>query len=69
MSVTPSKPGYDHAGKLETSLMQYAVPDLVEMHRLEGDGLWFTRDAREASAAHGEKTIRMVVDYLIDLTG
>jgi len=49
--------------------MQYAVPDLVEMHRLEGDGLWFTRDAREASAAHGEKTIRMVVDYLIDLTG
>ncbi len=60
--------GYDHAGKLETSLMQHAVPNLVEMRRLEGDGLWFTQDARKASAAHGEKTIKMVVDYLIGLT-
>jgi creatinine amidohydrolase len=57
--------GYDHAGKLETSLMQYAVPELVEMKRLEGDGLWFTQDAHSASAEHGEKTIAMVVDYLI----
>jgi creatinine amidohydrolase len=60
--------GYDHAGKLETSLMQYAVPHLVDMSRQEGDGLWFTRDARQASAAHGEKAIRMVVEYLIGLT-
>ncbi len=60
--------GYDHAGKLETSLMQYAAPNLVEMRRLEGDGLWFTQDAPGASAAHGENTIRMVVEYLIGLT-
>jgi len=62
------KMGYDHAGKLETSLMQHAVPGLVEMGRLEGDGLWFTRDARAASAAHGEKTIEMVVKYLVEIT-
>jgi creatinine amidohydrolase len=60
--------GYDHAGKLETSLMQYGFPGLVEMKRLEGDGLWFTRDAKEGSAAYGEKTTRLVVDYLIGLT-
>lgn len=59
--------GYDHAGKLETSLMQYAVPALVEMRRLENDGLWFTREARAASPEHGKKTIELVVDYLIGL--
>jgi creatinine amidohydrolase len=62
------KMGYDHAGRLETSLMQYAVPHLVEMQRLKGDGLWFTREAHSASAEHGEKTIRMIVEYLISIT-
>ncbi len=60
--------GYDHAGKLETSLMQYAVPGLVDMKRQRDDGLWFTRDAVEASAEHGRKTVALIVDYLISLT-
>ncbi len=61
------KMGYDHAGKLETSLMLTAEPATVDMKGLEGDGLWFTRDAREASVSHGQKTFEMIVDYLIDL--
>ena len=57
--------GYDHAGKLETSLMLAALPECVVMDRLAGDGLWFTKEANEASAAHGEETFEMIVDYLI----
>ena len=63
------KMGYDHAGKLETSLMQHAVPGLVETARLAGDGLWFTSDASQASAAHGQKTFGMIVEYLAGLAG
>ncbi len=59
--------GYDHAGKLETSLMLSAHPDAVNMKRLEGDGLWFTTDARQASAGHGENTFAIIVDYLLEL--
>jgi len=61
------KMGYDHAGKLETSLMLSAQPATVDMQRLKGDGLWFTREASDASASYGEKTFAMIVDYLLDL--
>jgi len=59
--------GYDHAGKLETSLMLAAVPERVEMKRLKGDGLWFTKDASKATKAHGEKTIEDIVNYLTSI--
>jgi creatinine amidohydrolase/Fe(II)-dependent formamide hydrolase-like protein len=61
--------GYDHAGKLETSLMLAARPETVDLGRLENDGLWFTKSAVEASAEHGERTLAMIVDYLIGLAG
>jgi creatinine amidohydrolase/Fe(II)-dependent formamide hydrolase-like protein len=60
--------GYDHAGLLETSLMLAAVPDRVDMRLLEGDRPWFTRGAENATPEHGEKTIRKIVEYLIELT-
>jgi len=60
--------GYDHAGVLETSLMLAAVPDRVDMKLLEGDGLWFTRDAKNASTEHGRKTIEMIVEYLMGIS-
>jgi creatinine amidohydrolase/Fe(II)-dependent formamide hydrolase-like protein len=59
--------GYDHAGKLETSLMLAAIPTVVEMGRLAGDNLWFTKDAAKASAEHGAKTFLAIVDSLIEL--
>jgi len=60
--------GYDHAGKLETSLMLAAMPGAVETGRLKGDGLWFTREASEASAAHGAAAFDAIVDSLIELS-
>jgi len=62
------KMGYDHAGKLETSLMLASVPERTDMSRLKGDGLWFTRDAGTASAEYGARTFEMIVDYLIALS-
>ena len=61
------KMGYDHAGMLETSLMLAAAPDTVNLTSLENDGLWFTEDATKASVEHGEETMEMIVEYLIDL--
>jgi creatinine amidohydrolase len=61
------KMGYDHAGMLETSLMLAAVPNLVDLTSIEHDGLWYTKDAPLASVEHGEKTIEMIVEYLLDL--
>jgi creatinine amidohydrolase/Fe(II)-dependent formamide hydrolase-like protein len=60
--------GYDHAGKLETSLMMACAPDLVDMDRLAGDGNWFTKDAADGTPAHGRKTIEMIVDYLEEIS-
>jgi len=62
------KMGYDHAGKLETSLMLAAAPDQVNTDLLKGDGLWFTEDAKDASAEHGKKAFEMIVQYLIDIS-
>ncbi len=61
------KMGYDHAGMLETSLMMASAPDTVDMKKLKNDGLWFTDNAKEASAEHGENTITMIVRYLKDV--
>jgi creatinine amidohydrolase len=60
--------GYDHAGKLETSLMLEAAPDHVDASLLKGDGLWFTEDAKNASQEHGKKTFEMIVQYLINIS-
>ena len=62
------KMGYDHAGKLETSLMLTAMPGSVEMERLKGDGLWFTKEAVHASAAHGTGALEAIVDYLVEVS-
>jgi len=61
------KMGYDHAGKLETSLMLAAVPDKVDLDLLDSDGPWFTRSARFGTKEYGEKTFSMIVNYLIEL--
>ncbi|MCX6089504.1 MAG: creatininase family protein [Candidatus Atribacteria bacterium] len=66
-SEIQEKMGYDHAGKLETSLMMAAVPETVNLAFLEGNIPWFTREARQASQVHGERTFQMIVDYLIEL--
>lgn len=63
-----NKMGYDHAGKLETSLMLAAIPDKVNMNLLKKDGLWFTGYAKNASVEHGTKAIEMMVQYLIDIS-
>jgi creatinine amidohydrolase/Fe(II)-dependent formamide hydrolase-like protein len=60
--------GYDHAGKLETSLMMAAFPQWVETARLENDGLWFTDAAVDASAELGRKAFDLIVDDLIRLS-
>jgi creatinine amidohydrolase len=57
--------GYDHAGMLETSLMLASIPEYVNMNLLEGDGLWFTNEAKKASVEHGKKTLEMLVEYLM----
>jgi creatinine amidohydrolase len=57
---------YDHAGMLETSLMMATAPETVQMEKLIDDGLWFTETAKDASAEHGENTIKMIVCYLKD---
>ena len=61
------KMGYDHAGPLETSLMLAAAGNRVDLSRLKGDGLWFTKGAESASAEHGAKTMEMIVEYLTGL--
>lgn len=63
-----SEMGYDHAGKLETSLMLAADTDNVDMSLLKDDGLWFTEDAKNASIEHGRKAFDMIVQYLIDVS-
>lgn len=62
------KMGYDHAGKLETSLMLAAVPDKVDLSFLDSGGSWFTHSARWGTKEYGEEVFGMVVDYLIELT-
>jgi len=59
--------GYDHAGKLETSLMIATMPDTVNLAQLDNDGLWYTEDASKATAKHGDKTIEMIVQYLMEV--
>ena len=60
--------GYDHAGRLETSLMLATNADQVDLKRLEDDGLWFTKTARQASREHGENAYSRIVAYLIETT-
>ena len=60
------KMGYDHAGKLETSLMLSSDRDTVNMKNLENDGLWFTKSAKEATSEYGERVYKMIVEYLIE---
>ncbi len=62
------KMGYDHAGMLETSLMLAASPNTVDTELLKNDGLWFTDDAVKATKEHGEKTFKMIVQYLIEIS-
>jgi len=66
--VIQKKMGYDHAGMLETSLMLVAVPDKVDLTLLKNDGLWFTGDAHKATAGHGQATIELIVQYLIEIS-
>lgn len=63
---TQHKMGFDHAGRLETSLMLATVPDHVEMQRLKSDNLWYTKTATDATPEHGSKAIEMILDYLVD---
>jgi creatinine amidohydrolase/Fe(II)-dependent formamide hydrolase-like protein len=60
--------GYDHAGKLETSLMLATRSETVDLKPLQSDGLWYTKSAGDASKEHGERTLEMIVDYLVGLT-
>ena len=61
------KMGYDHAGKLETSLMMASNPETVKMQYLNPEFPWFTREAVHASREWGEKTFEMIVEYLIQV--
>ena len=61
------KMGYDHAGKLETSLMMASDPEHVKMQYLDPQFPWYTQEAVHASREWGEKTFEMIVEYLIQL--
>jgi creatinine amidohydrolase/Fe(II)-dependent formamide hydrolase-like protein len=61
------KMGYDHAGKLETSLMMASYPETVKMQYYNPDFPWYTKDAINATKEWGEETFRLIVEYLIRL--
>lgn len=61
------KMGYDHAGRLETSLMMAAYPETVQMEYVNLHSPWYTREAGRASRDWGFKTIEMIVSYLVEL--
>ena len=57
--------GYDHAGRVETSLMLYINTQSVNLKNLKYDNLWFTEDAQNATANYGKKIFDRIVKYLI----
>jgi creatinine amidohydrolase len=54
---------FDHAGKGETSLMMALCPEAVDMARHDA-GLWYSRDATEASAALGGSGVDLILTHL-----
>jgi len=61
------KMGYDHAGKLETSLMMASHPETVKMQYFNPEFPWYTKNAINASREWGEEAFRLIVEYLIKL--
>ena len=58
--------GFDHAGKFETSLLMALDPAGVDMTKLETDK-WYLASAKDASAAHGERAVGMILERLMGL--
>lgn len=54
---------FDHAGAGETSLMMALRPEAVELERLDHER-WYTRSAREATAALGANGRDLILDHL-----
>lgn len=54
---------FDHAGEGETSLMLALCPDGVELDRI-ADAQWYTRSARQASAATGARGRDLILAHM-----
>lgn len=65
--VTAEYP-FDHAGQGETSLLLALCPEAVDMDRLSGRE-WYTRSAREASAALGNRGRDRIAAHLRRVLG
>lgn len=58
----------DHAGKLETALMQSLCPEGVDMKRFK-KGTWYTESATQATKEYGDIVKELVLDNLRNILG
>ncbi len=66
-TVHPTDPHSEHAGMLETSVMLYLRPDLVDMAQLEQPGALeaITPDAAQATAEYGRERFDTIVSEIV----
>ena len=56
--------GFDHAGKLETSLLYALQPDHVDLEKTKENTEWFAESAKEASKELGEHMVKCTLEAL-----
>lgn len=59
--------GFDHAGKIETSLMCVLYPEKVDLERRKENTEWYAQSAWEASEEFGNKVVASAVESLQEL--
>ena len=59
---------FDHAGEGETSLMLATCPDAVDMDRISEER-WYTKSARNASAATGARGRDLILAHMRKVLG
>ena len=56
--------GFDHAGKVETSMMLSLYPERVDLSRRKDNTEWYAQSANEASREFGDEIVRHTLEYL-----
>ena len=56
--------GFDHAGKVETSMMLSLYPDKVDLERRKDNTEWYAQSAAEASKEFGDEIVCRTLEYL-----
>ena len=56
--------GFDHAGKVETSMMLSLYPKRVDLERRKDNTEWYAKSAQEASKEFGDAIVERTLEYL-----